>query len=218
MAEKLIHEGVESESMLETALPLPLEMARPPIPIHERIDFVLVGNLEPWKAWQIALEAFSQAIDLTTTPPRLKVIGTGTQMDEARKLARDLGISELVDFLGQLPREETWKIVERSRGLLFPSVRDTSGNVVLEAMGLAVPVICFFHQGVGFITDDNCALRIRPDDWANGVQGFRHAIQQLQDSDELVTRMGHAGRRRVLELFTWESKIKRMSAIYQSIA
>ena len=36
----------------------------------------------------------------------------------------------------------------------FTSLRDTSGNVVLEALAAGVPVVCFDHQGAGDMVSD----------------------------------------------------------------
>lgn len=206
--------GIESEAMLETALPFALESERPGIPSDQKRDFVLVGNLEPWKGWHLAFEAFAMALQKSGSDFRLKVIGTGGQLEEARLKAEELGISAAVEFLGQQSREETWRHVEQARGLLFPSIRDTSGNVVLEAMGLRVPVVCFNHQGVGFITNDDCAFRITPLEWRSCVEGFRDAIVALHSHDDLVENMGNAGRATVIGHFTWDAKVRRMSEVY----
>jgi glycosyltransferase involved in cell wall biosynthesis len=96
-------------------------------------------------------------------------------------------------------------------------VRDTSGNVVLEAMGLHCPVICFKHQGVEFITDDHGAFRIEPASWDHSVTGFASAILALSKDHPLVESMGKAGRERAMQEFTWDLKIGQMLKIYQRV-
>jgi glycosyltransferase involved in cell wall biosynthesis len=209
--------GIQSQTMLETALPLDLEPEPPKVDIHEKKDFVWVGNLEPWKAWQIALEAYAQAVKQGIGETRLRIVGSGSQSAEAARRARELGISDRVDFMGPLSRAEVWNMMAGSRALVFSSVRDTSGNVVLEAMGLACPVICFRHQGVAMMTDDGCAIRVEPGTWQASVHGFASAMFRLAGDDALLRDMGLHGRTRAVEQFSWNAKVTAMLDVYSGL-
>ncbi len=206
--------GIRCGKMLETALPKGLEAEPEHIPAERKKDFVWVGNMEPWKAWQIAIEAYARARSEGLQGHRLKIIGSGRQLRDARRKAEELGVSGEVDFLGQQSREEVWRAIAGARALVFSSIRDTSGNVVLEAMGLRCPVICFLHQGVAMMTDDSCAIRVEPREWQAAVAGFARAMTTLGQDHLLAGQMGAHGRSRVLEHFTWEAKIARSAAFY----
>lgn len=217
MAQKFNSIGINTDLMLETAVPLDLESEHESEVVDPKKDFMLVGNLEPWKAWQIAFHAFAQAIRDGMMGQKLIVVGSGSQLLDAQRLAETLGICDHVEFTGLLTRNEVWNKVRSSRGLIFSSVRDTSGNVALEAMALRCPVICFQHQGVAWMTNDECAYRIKPDNWDASVAGFSKAIKELATSDELVSRMGAAGRQRSLAEFSWNAKIQQILKIYQRV-
>lgn len=206
-----------SLSMLETALPMGLESEKLPQPSAVKKDFLWVGTIEPWKAWQIAFEAFAMARRDGMQGQRLVVIGTGRQHQLARARARELGIAEMVDFLGKQPREEVWDRMRLARGLIFSSVRDTSGNVVLEAMGLGCPVVCFRHQGAALMTDEACALRVLPRGWDQSVADFSTAMVRLAADDAAVAALGEAGRKRAVESFTWPCKIRKMTRFYEKV-
>jgi glycosyltransferase involved in cell wall biosynthesis len=214
MANRFANLGINADLILETAVPLGLEAGTELNAGVTRRDFLLVGNLEPWKAWQIAFEAFAQAISKGAAGQKLIVVGTGSQLADAQKMVSELEISGHVVFAGLQPREEVWKMVRAARGLVFPSIRDTSGNAALEAMALRCPVICFRHQGVAWMTSDECAFRVEPGDWKSSVADFARAIKVLADDDELVTRMGDYGRARAMEEFTWDAKIQKIEKIY----
>jgi glycosyltransferase involved in cell wall biosynthesis len=200
--------GLNTEAMLETALPQGLENRLTTTRPEARRNFLWVGNLEPWKGWQIAIEAFAMATNSGLGNSKLVVIGKGSQRSAAHKYAGALGVSEQVVFMEHLPRDEVWNLMAKSRALVFSSVRDTSGNVVIEAMGLNCPVICFEHQGVAMITDENCAIRVKPRKWNDSVRDFCSAILSIAENDELVERMGNAGRRKATEEHSWDTKIK----------
>lgn len=209
--------GIKADLMLETAVPRGLEQDMGIRPGASKKDFLLVGNLEPWKAWQIAFEAFAMAICNGLTGQKLIVIGQGSQLTEARNMAVRLGVVEHIEFVEYLPRKDVWEKMRTARALIFSSVRDTSGNVVLEAMALRCPVICFRHQGVGWMTDNTCAIRIEPGKWNHSVNGFAEAITRLTNDNSLVDTLGNAGRTRAMEKFSWNAKIKQMETVYHRV-
>jgi glycosyltransferase involved in cell wall biosynthesis len=217
MAERFASLGIQADLMLETAVPSGLEEEPVAIPGAARKDFLLVGNLEPWKAWQIAFDAYALAAAQGMTGQRLIVIGSGRQLAATRERAIELGLDEQIDFQGSLPREQLWERVRTARGLVFSSVRDTSGNAALEAMALACPVLCFRHQGVAWMTDDTCAFRIPPGGWDASVEGFAKGMMKLAADDVLVETMGRHGRKRAMEEFSWDAKIQKIEAIYQRV-
>lgn len=217
MAGRFEELSLKPELMLETGIPRDLEQGRPLSKPSDRSDFLVVGNLEPWKGWQIAMESYALARAKGLSDHHLIFIGQGSQMRDAILLAKELGIHEHVKFPGALSRDELWKIVGTARGLIFSSIRDTSGNAALEAMALGCPVICFNHQGVGWMTNDTSALRIEPRSWEQSTIDFSQALIKLADSDELVDQIGKAARKRAMENFSWEAKIQAMSAIYESV-
>jgi glycosyltransferase involved in cell wall biosynthesis len=215
MAARFAKLGIRADLMLETAVPHGLEEPRDYVPGAERRDFLLVGNLEPWKAWQIAFEAFARAAQAGMRDQRLVVVGTGRQQSEAQDLAKRLGIGDQVEFIGLLPRETLWERLSTARALVFPSIRDTSGNAVLEAMALSCPVICFRHQGVAWMTDKTCAIRIDPGQWDASLEGFAAAIATLAKEDAIVETLGKAGRQRAIREFSWDAKINKVESIYE---
>ena len=183
----------------------------------DRKGFLWVGTIEGRKGWRLALEAFAQAFGSERNGPLLTVIGEGPDQAAAQQLARELGIADRVAFCGRRQRSEVWDEMRRTKGLLFSSVRDTSGNVVLEAMGLQCPVLCLDHQGAAVMTSEECALRVEPGPWEETVHAFAAALQRLENEPLLVHRLGLAGRTRVLRYFTWDRKLEVINEIYASV-
>ncbi len=218
LRERLSKFGIPCMEMLETALPLDLEDDLPAVNIQSKRHFIWVGSIEPRKAWQIALEAYALALKRGLTGHRLRVVGCGPQERSAVRKARNLGIGDKVDFVGVVPRSEVWKLVAEARALLFTSIRDSSGNVVLEAMGLRCPVICFKHQGAAMMTDEQCAIRICPGSWHDSVAGFAAAMLQLASDDSMAQDMGFKGRLRALEHFSWDAKVSAALEVYSRLS
>jgi glycosyltransferase involved in cell wall biosynthesis len=182
-----------------------------------RHDFLWVGTIAGHKGWQLALEAFAMAFGSMHDSPHLVMLGEGPDKRAAQRLAEDLGITRLVEFRGQVDRPEVWNTLRLVKGLLFTSVRDTTGNVVLEAMSLQCPVICLNHNGAAQLTDQTCALRVKPGPWAATVTAFATALTQLERDASLVEALGRAGHRRIQRQFTWERKVNQMNEIFASV-
>ena len=198
--------------VMDAAVPISLESVKyDAIPGKEN-QFVFAGVLEPRKGLEIALRACQRAFGGKGTRPLLKIFGAGSEEARGKRLAKDLQIDNTVQFCGKLSQVQLWEEMRRSRALVFPSVRDTSGYVMLEAMAVGTPVICFLHQGAAEVTDDACAIRVEPVGWESSLTGMADALQRCDL--ERSARLGFAGRKRALQEFSWESKFDVVDEVY----
>lgn len=217
MAAKMGKGPEKTEALLELGVPKPMESSEFDSIPEKRNQFVWAGMLEPHKGFEIAIRAFQQAFPMPENRPQLIVCGEGIERTKYERLVRELGLSDAVIFRGWLSQSEMWKVMRESKGFVFSSVRDTSGNVLVEALSLQTPVICFRHQGAALVTDESCAIRIEPSGWEASIDGFAKAMLRLHDSPDLVLQMGKKGRERVLANFTWDWKIEKMNECYQAL-
>lgn len=205
------------ESVFETAVSD--ELLRGPVPPfpRNRFRFLWASRLEGRKACEIAIRAYARAVEVDPRVPPFEIVGTGPYLHRIERLVRRLGVADRVSLVGPLPQVELWRRAVEAIAFVFTSVRDTSGNVVLEAMALGTPVICFDHQGVAALTDDSCAIRIKPKNWNQSIKNFADAMLQLACDPTLVERMGLAGRKRALERFTWKEKFDLADSVYEKV-
>ncbi|WP_304640383.1 glycosyltransferase [Pseudomonas sp.] len=98
-----------------------------------------VGRLHPDKDQSTLLRGFAQA--LPGLPPRslLVILGRGKLESELRQLASELGISEKVFFLGQIPNAR--QLFAAFDVFVLSSDHEPFGMVLLEAMVAGVPLI-----------------------------------------------------------------------------
>jgi glycosyltransferase involved in cell wall biosynthesis len=101
--------------------------------------------------------------------------------------------------------------------LVLPSLYECGGAVVLEAMAMAKPVIATAWGGPLDYLDASCGILIEPDGREQIIAGFAAAMLRLAQSPELTSRMGAAGRQRLLERFAWRRKIDALCGIYCSL-
>ena len=203
-----------SFTMIEAGVPSLLESRVPEVRISEsRIRFVWAGTLAGHKGGELAIRSFVRAFG-PDCREELCIFGKGPDKNSLEKLVASLGAGKSVKFQGTVSQTELWDATARATAMFFTSVRDTSGNVVLEAMACGTPVVCLRHQGVAELVDSSCAVAVEPAGWEETIDSFADALKLLAGNPELVVRLGAAGRRRALEKFSWKSKFDIADEIY----
>lgn len=174
--------------------------------------FVFLGRLVDWKAVDVVIRAL-KAVPLA----ELEVIGDGPMLEIWRKLAGDLGVQERVHFAGWLPQEACAARLQTSLALVLPSIYESGGAVVLEAMAMGKPVIATRWGGPVDYLDESCGILVEPTSYQNMVDGFAQAMTKLITSPELAKSMGTAGRERAIRDFDWQKKIQQVISIYRAL-
>ena len=115
------------------------------IPANQRI-LLYVGRLAKEKNMSTLFEM--AAISLRKDPDqRLWLVGDGPYRAECVRMARDLGIGDRVKFVGFVPRTEVDKYYAAADLFVFPSITETQGLVVQEAMNYGLPAVAILGGG-----------------------------------------------------------------------
>jgi glycosyltransferase involved in cell wall biosynthesis len=200
-----------------------LETAAPPSQVSVYQPFSLtplpllwVGRLEPRKAPSLALEVLKRLHEKNLRL-KLNFIGEGYLEVDLRAQVLDAGLTNFVSFLGRIPKERIAELMQKHLALIFSSVRDTSGNVVLEAMANGLPVVAFRHQGVVQMLNDEIGYLVRPRGSPNDVEAFTQAIEQIiADPFARQLKIGQALLRAQGEL-SWPAKWPEVARMYLSL-
>jgi len=157
---------------------------------------------------RVAIEKNVEAFLNLDLPGKKVVVGSGPQLDELRSRYPD------VLFSGSIEGEELAQHYASADVFVFPSLTDTFGVVLLEAMASGLPVAAFpvtgpkdiIKQGVtGFLDNDlriaalkslqlkskDCRLEALNYSWANSTKQFLNNIQRSHWKPQSETdRMG----------------------------
>jgi glycosyltransferase involved in cell wall biosynthesis len=121
--------------------------------------FLFAGRLLYWKGIHLALRALAQ-LRAQMPGARLTIAGTGPDRAWLERLARKLDLNDAVDWRGWLPREEVLRTYASHTAFVFPSLHDSGGTVVMEAIAQGLPVLCLDLGGPGAILPDGCGMKI----------------------------------------------------------
>jgi len=102
--------------------------------------FLFVGKLDPRKGILVLLKAFAKALKLNPSI-ELDVIGSGMQMEEAKKACQNMSISNHVHFLGKRKDNEIVEAYRSAYAVCMPSFQEGQGITALEAQACGTPVI-----------------------------------------------------------------------------
>jgi starch synthase len=94
-------------------------------------------------------------------------------------------------------------------------VPELLGQTLLEGMACGAPVVCTRVASLPEVVDDGVTGLVVP---PNDPAALGAAIRWLRDCPGEATRMGAAGRARVLERFTWGRVVRQCLAVYDGTA
>jgi glycosyltransferase involved in cell wall biosynthesis len=181
-----------------------------------QVRLIFVGRLIDWKAIEIVLEAIKRlGNDVRLS---FEIVGDGVMRPAWEKLSNDLGLKTIVKFSGWMNQEECARHLEAADVMVLPSLFESGGAVVLEAMAMGLPVISTAWGGPLDYLDDSCGVLVPPDSRDGLVAGFASAIRLLADSPDLRHRLGEAGYQRARQYFDWDRKIDRILELYDLAA
>lgn len=205
-------------AMLENGVDLRRFVASPwppdPTPgVPLRVLFV--GRLLPFKGVGLLLQAVARL--RTRVPLRIRIVGDGPMAAPWRALASTLGIDDIVSFTGASSLDEVAAHLQWAHVFCLPSVRESGGAVLLEAMAAARPVIAVAYGGPAETVDTEVGVAVHADDAATVTREIAEALETVATAPALWRARGEAGRRRAESRFSWDAKIAQALSLYDGL-
>ena len=195
----------------------PEEFCQGPAPSphpEERFRILFAGRLDPIKGLGLGLKAFE--IFRRKFPQAVfEIVGSGPEETLLKKFVAERGLQSNVSFIPWLPRPELFRKMEQCDMLLFPSLRDGGGAVVVEAMSAGKPVIGLDLGGPGFHIRPEWGFKILPRNPGQVVREMAESMEKLCLDEGLRASLGRAARRRALEFYAWDRLGERLFDIYR---
>ena len=180
----------------------------------EMIRLLSVGRLVPKKGHKYQLEV-CRILKTQGRSISLKLVGEGVLKEELEALVKKYGLEDDVEFCGaaapeEVPQYYAWADIFWHTGIVDDSGdRDGLPNVVPEAMGHEVPVICGVEVGVlEAITDRVTGLVVDPSD----TKKLAGAVVELKDNAHLRGELTANARQWVEDHFLAEKNAAKIAA------
>lgn len=165
---------------------------------NEDVRFLFVGNINPIKGIYYLLEAFNEIED-----ENIKLTLVGKFLGNEDLLAP---YKEKSTFLGCVVKDSMPEIYANHDVLVFPSLGEGFGQVVLEAMACGLPVIVSENVGaVDSIEDGENGFIIPPFD----IESIKDKVLWFNNNKKELTKMSYNARRSV-ESLSWINYEKKL--------
>jgi glycosyltransferase involved in cell wall biosynthesis len=146
----------------------------------------------------------------TERPVRLTVVGTARPGGPAEAALDRLALRDAVRFTGPVPESELVELLQQASVVAIPSLYEGFSLPAVEAMACATPLVTTDAGALPEVVGTKAGLRVR----AGDVGELTAALQLVLDSPTLAEQLGRAGRRRVLDSYTWRATAQRTADWY----
>ena len=131
--------------------------------------------------------------------------------EETEAYCRTHDLTDTVSFVGVLSGDPKWEQFLKADIFCFPSHYESEsfGNVAVEAMMFALPVVATQWRGIpDIVKDQETGLLVPPQNPSATAQ----ALQILVEQPNLRQRMGQAGRERYLSHYRLPVFVQKMES------
>ena len=124
---------------------------------------------------------------------QLTIVGKGAEEGRLRAAAVAHGVAGNVRFVPWLPQEKLFEQYQNHDLFVYPSLHDSSGNAVLEALSFGLPVVCLDLGGPAQIVSPDAGLIVSTAgrDSAQLAAAMAAEILRVLSSPELLKELSH---------------------------
>ena len=209
---------------LDGTVPLVTEIAADEISIEERtvpkdinkeLVFLFAGRMVYRKGLELLFDAIMEIPD--EWKYIVKIVGTGPELSHLKHRCESNSLlSAHVQFMGAVEYSEMQREYEMSDVLIMPSIRETTGTVLIEAMSQGMPIITINKFGGAILVDENTGWLYSGENQKSYIAGLKNAMVACIVNPKEVERRGQNARKKVKD-YTWKRKCDQYEKIYKRL-
>ena len=195
------------------------------VPRDQKV-ILFAGRIEPLKGIDTLLRAIGllreRRPELSPRHLTVPIIGgdpsdegvrANEEMARLQALRAELGLSDLITFLGAQDQDSLNFYFSAADCLVMPSHYESFGMVALEAMACGAPVIASDVGGLTqLVRHGETGLRVPPRD----PEALADAIDYLLSDEPRRRRMGHSAAC-LAEDYDWSKIVDKLASVYQEL-
>lgn len=165
------------------------------------------------KGLRYLLEALAKL--RTERDVRLTVIGKPKEGGASARTIAELGLTDAVAFISGVPDERIVELYSEAELAVVPSLYEGFSLPAIEAMSCGVPVVATTGGAIPEVVgpDGVTALLVPP----GNSEALAAKLAAALDDPELRARVGAAGRRRVIEHWSWRHTAEKTVEQYRAL-
>lgn len=188
---------------------------------NRRGNFLIlsVGRLVEKKGFKYLLDACNSLAEKNISNFLCKIVGHGPLKRELEELSQNLGSGEKIQFLGPLPSDKVFSLLQEADLAALPCTVGNDGDMdgipvyLMEAMALEKPVISTHISGIPELVKDGAGILVPPRD----SEALAEAIERIYHMDlNARLKMGQKGRGIVEKEFNIEKESMKIKDLFVS--
>lgn len=185
--------------------------------LHDQLlpkDFLFfLGNQAPKKNLQNVLVGYAQYVQKTSASLPLVIAETNAKQLEGKLKSLKLNwLAPHIILPGYIPNQQIGQWYNQAKAFLYPSLRESFGLPILEAMACGTPVITSNTSAIPEVANE-AALLVDPYNPAKIAQAISKITNDRLVSKALIKR-GLINSRQ----FSWDNHAKKVLQMYQEVA
>lgn len=176
-----------------------------------------------WSGRMVNRKGLAFLLDTLALIPKEKkfrqiLVGDGPERKKLEEIVVKKGIADKVNFVGKVPYQVMQEFYKTADIFVFPSLRETTGTVLFEAMANGIPIVSFNQNGARLLVDDSCGIRVGIDQSLLQIQKkFAEAIIELIDNPEKRMELGKNAHDKIISQYIWERKCETFYKRYKQL-
>lgn len=204
---ELLPTGVQPPSFLISS---PVSKSQLLLPEEGKI-LLYVGRISKEKNLVFLLDSFEK-VARQRDDVVLVLIGEGPFQPILERIVERKKLKRKVLFLGSVPHEKIFLFLKASDIFVFPSLSETQGLSVAEAMSVGLPVVVIGEGGAPeFVDNKKTGLVVQ-----NNSNEFASAILSLLESPDFAFSLGRNAQKKMLD-FSPELIYQKLARIYEMV-
>lgn len=116
--------------------------------------FLYVGRFIFFKAIELTLRSFKIYVEKFDKDAHLILIGKGPLRQSVEKFAKKYALDDKIEIIDWIEQKQLQYYYQNCAAMVFPSLHDSSGNVVLEALSNGMPTVTLDCGGPAVVLGD----------------------------------------------------------------
>ena len=180
--------------------------------LHNPIRLLFVGRLTKQKNIRLLIKSFKKIIDNNDFNIELHIVGEGEDKNKIIFLIKTLKLDNRVILHGSLIGNKLHKIYSNSDIFILPSMFESFGIVLIEAMASGIPIIASNIPCVRNVIKNNktgLLVKTTPED-------FAEAIEKLLNNPKLREKLIENGLEEIKK-YNWDKIVSKFEWIYKEV-
>lgn len=182
--------------------------------VGDKLVFLSAGRLAYRKGHRFLLDVIKRVpLDVNC---EFRFVGTGPELKRLKRICKKHGLDNRVVFTGRISYMEMKDEYERADVFIMPSIRETTGAVLLESASKGVPVIAINRFGAPVLFDNEAAFLYRGNNTKEYIEALETEILNCIKQPSDIQIKAQNARAMVLQ-HIWDNKVEKYNNVYKKL-